>query len=50
MPGGTLRRAEPPAEPAGTIPAPKQELHLHFHGVTAEEVAAILTDVNWQDR
>jgi hypothetical protein len=45
-----LRQTEPPAEPAGTRPAPKQELHLRFHGVSAEDVAAILADVNRQDR
>jgi len=32
--------AEPRALPA------RQEVHLHFHGVTAEDVAAILADVN----
>jgi hypothetical protein len=30
------------------LPA-RQEVHPHFHGVTAEDVAAILADVN-QDR
>jgi hypothetical protein len=37
------RVAEPltaPQRPA--IGAPKQKLHLHFHGVTAEDVAAII--------
>ena len=33
-------RPEPP-----TLPA-RQEMHLHFHGVTAEDVAAILNRVN----
>jgi hypothetical protein len=28
------------------IGAPR-EVHLHFHGVGAEDVAAILADVNW---
>jgi hypothetical protein len=51
---GTHLPARPAADPAEPLPAPqrpaigapKQELHLHFHGVTAEEVAAILADVN----
>jgi hypothetical protein len=42
----------PAARPAQSLPgprapaigAPKQELHLHFHGVDAEDVAAILND------
>jgi hypothetical protein len=33
-------RPEPRALPA------RQEMHLHFHGVTAEDVAAILDGVN----
>jgi len=37
-----------PQHPA--IEAPKQELHLHFHGVTAEDVSAILARVNHGDR
>jgi hypothetical protein len=36
-------RPEPRALPA------RPELHLHFHGVTAEDVAAILADVNHDD-
>ena len=31
------------------IAAPRQEMHLRFHGVTAEDVAAILAGAN-QDR
>ena len=37
-------RTQPRALPA------RQEVHLHFHGVTAEDVAAILADVNYEDR
>ena len=42
--------AEPlrmPPRPA--IGAPKQEVHLHFHGVTAEEIADILAERNRPD-
>jgi hypothetical protein len=28
----------------------KRELHLYFHGVTAEDVATIVADVNREDR
>jgi hypothetical protein len=31
------------------LPA-RPEVHLHFHGVTAEDVAAIVADVNHEDR
>jgi len=27
-----------------------REVHLHFHGITAEDVAAIVAHVNRQDR
>jgi hypothetical protein len=37
-------RPEPRVLPA------RQEVHLHFHGVTAEDVAAILARVNRDDR
>ena len=37
-------RPEPRALPA------RQEVHLHFHGVDAEDVAAILANVNYEDR
>jgi hypothetical protein len=50
-PGQVPRRA------AQAIPAPQRppigaprEVHLHFHGVTAEDVAAIVADVNHEDR
>jgi hypothetical protein len=36
--------AEAPAAPRAI--EPKRELHLHFHGVDAEDVAAIVADVN----
>jgi hypothetical protein len=49
-------RAVPP-RPAGSLSAPrrpaieaKRELHLHFHGVSAEDVSAIVTGVNREDR
>jgi len=32
--------------PVARRSAPKQELHLHFHGVTADEVAAIIARQN----
>jgi len=41
------------ARPSQALPAPQQpaigrpaEVHLHFHGIDAAEVAAILADVN----
>ena len=37
------QRAETLSAPRLAVEAPKQELHLHFHGVTAEEIAAIIT-------
>jgi hypothetical protein len=45
--GHAGRRPEPvPAPRRPAVEAPRPELHLHFHGVTAEDVAAILADVN----
>jgi len=49
---GAARAAHPPAlvRAARPLPPPRQaierapEVHLHFHGVTAEDVAAILQD------
>jgi hypothetical protein len=45
-----------PWQAAQAVPEPRRaaieaprEVHLHFHGVTAEDVAAIVADVN-QDR
>jgi hypothetical protein len=40
------RRAEPLPAPRRPAVEPPREVHLHFHGVTAEDVAAILADVN----
>jgi hypothetical protein len=43
--GATVtHRPEPRALPA------RQEVHLHFHGVTAEEVAEVLARVNHKDQ
>lgn len=49
--------APPPAAPAAVQDRPepralsaRQEVHLHFYGVTAEDVAAILARVNHEDR
>ena len=41
----TPRWYAPTSDPPGALPA-HPELHLHFHGITAEDVAAILADVN----
>src|SRR5262249_60438813 len=44
VPRRPVQAVPEPRPPA--IEAPRPELHLHFHGVTAEDVAAILADVN----
>jgi hypothetical protein len=35
-------RSAPPAPPRAALPRASGQLHLHFHGVTAEDVAAII--------
>jgi len=36
--------------PERRAPPARQEVHLHFHRVSAKEVAAILADVNQEGR
>jgi hypothetical protein len=38
------RVQEIPASEVPALPAPSPELHLHFHGVDAEDVAAIIRE------
>lgn len=47
LPGQAAEPLPGPRRPA--ISAPKQELHLHFHGVTAEDVASIIAERNRPD-
>ena len=42
------RAAQPLPEPPRPTIEPRSGLHLHFHGVQAEDVAAIIRQ--WQDR
>jgi len=40
------RPAEPLPAPRCPVIEPPREVHLHFHGVTAEDAAAIVADMN----
>lgn len=51
------RAEQAPRRHPEPLPAPRRpaiettrEVHLHFHGVTAEDVAAIVAHVNREDR